>query len=419
LRIYLKTNITRVVQDIKIARMRRLQFLLCGLLLSGSVTHVTAQQNTRKQQMIALADKTLDFAARQYKLMLQHVPDGVLPRTTNNKDGRLVTAGSDWWTSGFYPGTLWYLYEYTKDSTLKNEALKRTALVEKEKYNTETHDLGFMLYCSYGNAYRITKNPAYKEILLTSARSLCTRFNPKVGCIKSWDHSVWQFPVIIDNMMNLELLEWATRVSKDTFYAHVARTHANTTMRHHFRPDYSSYHVIDYDSTTGAVRKKNTAQGANDTSAWARGQAWGLYGYTMMYRDTKNKAYLAQAQHIADYILGHPRLPADLIPYWDYDAPNIPAAPRDASAGAVAASALLELSRYTKGATAARYWKAGEKMLESLSSPAYLAKEGENNDFILMHSVGHLPQKSEVDVPLTYADYYFVEALLRYKQWAK
>lgn len=399
--------------------MKKLSLLFCACLLTGAITTGYAQQSNRKQELIATANKTLDLAVRQYKLMMQHVPDSVLPRTTNNENGSFVTAKTNWWTAGFYPGTLWYLYEYSKDNTLKQEALRRTAQVEVEKNNKGTHDLGFMLYCSAGNAYRITKDPKYKEVLLTSARSLSTRFNPKVGCIKSWDHGRWEFPVIIDNMMNLELLNWATRVSKDPSFDHISRTHANTTIKHHYRKDYSSYHVIGYDSTTGAVLARNTAQGANDTSAWSRGQAWGLYGYTMMYRDTKDKAYLAQAQHIADYILNHPRMPEDLIPYWDYDAPGIPNAPRDASAGAVAASALLELSRYTKGATSTRYWNAAEKMLESLASPAYLAKEGENNNFILMHSVGSIPHKSEVDVPLTYADYYFVEALLRYKQWAK
>lgn len=219
--------------------------------------------------------------------------------------------------------------------------------------------------------------------------------------------------------MNLELLNWATRESGDKRFADIARIHANTTMKHHFRPDYSSYHVVDYDPATGAVNERKTHQGLADSSAWARGQAWGLYGYTLMYRDTKDKAYLEQARHIADFILNNPHMPADLVPYWDYDAPDIPNALRDVSAASVAASALLELSRYTNKADGKRYWNVAEKMLTSLCSPAYLAKEGENNNFILMHSVGHLPAKSEVDVPLTYADYYFVEALLRYKQWAK
>ncbi len=390
-----------------------------AIILSAICMQTYAQSGIANKELLKKADATLQFAARQYKHMMQHVPDSVLPRTTNTKDGSLLTSNTSWWTSGFYPGTNWYLFEYTKDPAFKAEALKRMALVEKEKNNKGTHDLGFMMYCPFGNAYRITKDPAYKAVLLTSAKSLSTRFNPTVGCIKSWDHGSWKFPVIIDNMMNLELLTWATKVSGDAQFEHIARTHANTTIQHHFRPDYSSYHVVDYDPATGAVLQKKTHQGAADSSAWSRGQAWGLYGYTMMYRETKDKAYLDQAHHIADYILSNPNMPEDLIPYWDYNAPGIPNAPRDASAGAVAASALLELSRYVNKADGKRYWNAAEKMLASLCSPAYLAKEGENNDFILMHSVGSLPHNSEVDVPLTYADYYFVEALLRYKQWAK
>ncbi len=393
--------------------------LIIPLLLSALSLQTFAQVGKANKALLKQADETLQFAARQYKLMAAHVPDSVLPRTTNTKNGSLQTSNSTWWTSGFYPGTNWYLFEYTKDPAFKAEALKRMALVEKEKNNKGTHDLGFMMFCPFGNAYRITKDPAYKAVLLTSAASLSTRFNPTVGCIKSWDHGTWKFPVIIDNMMNLELLTWASKASGDKKFAQIAKTHANTTIKHHFRPDYSSYHVIDYDPATGAVLQKKTHQGYADSSAWSRGQAWGLYGYTMMYRETKDKNYLEQARHIAAYILDNPNMPEDQVPYWDYNAPNIPNALRDVSAAAVAASALLELSRYTDKATGNRYWAAAEKMLTSLCSPAYLAKEGENNDFILMHSVGSLPHNSEVDVPLTYADYYFVEALLRYKQWAK
>ncbi|NIG53345.1 glycoside hydrolase family 88 protein [Chitinophaga sp. Cy-1792] len=392
--------------------------LIIPLLLSVLCMQSYAQQGKANKELLKKADETLQFAARQYKLMAQHLPDSVLPKTTS-KTGTLETSNSRWWCSGFYPGTEWYLYEYTKDPAFKAEALKRMAIIEKEKNNKGTHDLGFMMYCPFGNAYRITKDPAYKAVLLTSAASLSTRFNPTVGCIKSWDHGTWKFPVIIDNMMNLELLTWATKAGGDKKFAEIAKTHANTTIKNHFRPDYSSYHVIDYDPATGAVVQKKTHQGYADSSAWSRGQAWGLYGYTMMYRETKDKKYLEQAKHIAEYILNNPNMPADLVPYWDYNAPNIPNALRDVSAAAVAASALLELSKYTDKATGNRYWGSAEKMLTSLCSPAYLAQEGENNDFILMHSVGSLPHNSEVDVPLTYADYYFVEALLRYKQWAK
>lgn len=393
--------------------------LIIPLLLSALCLQSFAQVGKANRELLKKADESLQFAARQYKLMAQHLPDSVLPKTTDAKTGKLATSGSSWWCSGFYPGVNWYLFEYTKDPAFKAEALKRQALVEKEKNNKRTHDLGFMMFCPFGNAYRITKDPAYKDVLLTSAASLSTRFNPTVGCIKSWDHGNWKFPVIIDNMMNLELLTWASKNGGGKKYADIAKIHANTTIKNHFRPDYSSYHVIDYDPATGAVLQKKTHQGLADSSAWSRGQAWGLYGYTMMYRETKDKQYLAQAKHIADFILNHPHMPADLVPYWDYDAPTIPDAPRDVSAAAVAASALLELAKYTDKATGNRYWAAAETMLTSLCSPAYLAKEGENNDFILMHSVGSLPHNSEVDVPLTYADYYFVEALMRYKQWAK
>ncbi|WP_291907368.1 glycoside hydrolase family 88 protein [Chitinophaga sp. CB10] len=393
--------------------------LIIPLLLSALCLQSFAQVGKANRELLKKADESLQFAARQYKLMAQHLPDSVLPKTTDAKTGKLATSGSSWWCSGFYPGVNWYLFEYTKDPAFKAEALKRQALVEKEKHNKRTHDLGFMMFCPFGNAYRITKDPAYKDVLLTSAASLSTRFNPTVGCIKSWDHGNWKFPVIIDNMMNLELLTWASKNGGGKKYADIAKIHANTTIKNHFRPDYSSYHVIDYDPATGAVLQKKTHQGLADSSAWSRGQAWGLYGYTMMYRETKDKQYLAQAKHIADFILNHPHMPADLVPYWDYDAPTIPNAPRDVSAAAVAASALLELAKYTDKATGNRYWAAAETMLTSLCSPAYLAKEGENNDFILMHSVGSLPHNSEVDVPLTYADYYFVEALMRYKQWAK
>src|SRR6202012_6003717 len=240
---------------------------------------------------------------------------------------RLETSDVGWWTSGFYPGTLLYLYEYSHDTSLLREATARLLLLEKEQYNTGTHDLGFMMYCSYGNALRILDSPSYRNVLLNSARSLSTRFNPTVGCIKSWDSKPWHYPVIIDNMMNLGLLFGATHASGDSSFYRIAVTHANTTMRNHCRPDYSSIHVVDYDTANGGIIAKKTAQGYSDSSAWARGQSWGLYGYTMVYRSTHDPISLAQARHIAQFILS--KLPADKIPYWDYNAPNIPNALRD------------------------------------------------------------------------------------------
>ena len=281
-----------------------------------------------------------------------------------------------------------------------------------------SHDLGFMMYCSFGNAYRITNNPAYKPVILNSAKSLITRYRPSIKAIQSWDSNVhFKCPVIIDNMMNLELLEWASQNGGDKQFGNIAVNHANTTLKNHFRPNYSCFHVVDYDLKTGLPVRKFTWQGANDTSSWSRGQSWALYGYTMMYRFTKDTAYLNQAKHIAQFILTNPNLPQDKIPYWDFNAPNIPDALRDASAAAVYASALLELGQYANAEERNQYVAVSETILRNLSSEKYLAKAGTNGGFLLMHSVGALPLNSEVDVPLTYADYYFIEALLRYKKW--
>jgi unsaturated chondroitin disaccharide hydrolase len=339
----------------------------------------------------------------------------VVPRTLVN--GKLKMIPSNDWTSGFFPGTLWFLYEYTGDKQWKTEAQKYTERIKKEQFNKGTHDLGFMIYCSFGNGFRLTKDTAYKNVIIQAAKSLSTRFNPKTGVIRSWDHNAdkWKYPVIIDNMMNLEMMFKATDFSGDSSFYKIAVTHADNTMKNHFREDYSSYHVIDYDPETGAVRARNTHQGYNDASAWARGQAWGLYGYTMCYRYTKNPIYLKQAEKIAKLIMTHPNLPKDLVPYWDFNAPNIPNAPKDASAAALISSAFYELATYSK---ADAYKKHADQILASLTAN-YRSPIGANDGFILLHSTGHLPGKSEIDVPLNYADYYYMEALLRSKGFKK
>ncbi|MCW3089355.1 MAG: glucuronyl hydrolase [Ferruginibacter sp.] len=371
-----------------------------------------------KKLLQTISQNFIDADA-QYKVLAKNVPAGKFPKTYFPATGKYDFSNSGWWCSGFYPGTLLYLYEQTKDAAMYDEAMRILKPLEKEKENTHTHDLGFMMFCSFGNANRIAPKPEYKDILLSSARSLSTRFDPKTGCIKSWDSKPSDFLVIIDNMMNLELLFWATKVSGDSSFYKIAVSHANTTIKNHFRPDYSSYHVINYDAATGAVKEKKTAQGAADESAWARGQAWGLYGYTVMYRETKDKKYLDQANHIAAFILNHPNLPADKIPFWDFNAPGIPNALRDASAAAIMASALIELSGYTNAKKSATYLKNAEVILWSLSNNTYKAAAGTNGGFLIQHCVGHLPQKSEVDVPLSYADYYFVEAMKRYQHLKK
>jgi len=366
--------------------------------------------------------KAFSFAEKQTELMLNELAHGtstkadpVSPRTLDHQ-GNLVLIPAKDWVSGFFPGELWYLYEHTHSSKWLAAAKQYTAKVEPEQFDKGTHDVGFKIYCSVGNGYRLTKNEHYKEVIIQAAKTLCTRFNPVVRAIKSWDHrKEWKYPVIIDNMMNLELLFVATKLSGDSTFHKVAVSHANTTMKNHFRPDYSSYHVIDYDPQTGAVLHKQTHQGFADSSAWARGQGWGLYGYTMCYRETKDPAYLKQAEAIAKFIFSHPNLPKDKVPYWDFDAPDRPNAPRDASAAALMASALYELSTYSKNGK--QYKKTANQILHSLTKN-YQAKPGESKGFLLLHSTGHKPANSEIDVPISYADYYYLEALTRQNRLA-
>jgi len=400
--------------------MKHCWYILLSLIIIGSSCHSPGKLGTPpKPELVKAFDQNFIDATAQYKFLGKNLPADKFPRTFYPTTGKYEFSNSGWWCSGFYPGTLLYLYEETKDQSLLTEAERILKVLEKEKNNTTTHDLGFMMFCSFGNANRIAPKPEYKEILLTSARSLITRFNPKVGCIKSWDGKPGEFLVIIDNMMNLELLFWATRVSGDSSFYKIAVTHAETTMKNHFRPDYSSYHVINYNSETGAIQQKRTAQGAADESAWARGQTWGLYGFTVMYRETKDPKYLEQAKHIAEFLLNHPNLPADKIPYWDFNAPGIPNALRDASAGSIMAAALIELADYVDAKSKAKYLQVTETQLQTLSNSTYKAAPGTNGGFILKHGVGHLPGKSEVDVPLTYGDYYFIEAMIRYKSRMK
>ena len=393
-------------------------FIVIVLSVGCSTARKVAHQPDKN--LLQTIDRNFVRASDQYKLLAKNLPPDKFPKTYFPTTGKYEFSNSGWWCSGFYSGTLLYLYEQTKDTALYNEAMRNLQVLEKEKNNTTTHDLGFMMYCSFGNANRIAPKPAYKDIILTSARSLSTRFNPTTGCIKSWDsRNPTDYLVIIDNMMNLELLFEATRMSGDSSFYKIAVTHANTTIKNHFRDDYSTYHVLNYDATNGAVKQKRTAQGAADSSAWARGQAWGLYGYVATYRLTKDVQYLNTARHIANFLLSNPNLPPDKVPYWDFDAPDIPNALRDASAAAIMASALLELDQYVDKSEGKKYFDVAETILKTLSNSTYLAAPGTNGGFILQHGVGHKPAGTEVDVPLTYGDYYFVEAMIRYKNLFK
>ncbi len=332
----------------------------------------------------------------------------IFPRTYTDDTVRLVASGD--WTSGFFPGMLWMLFEQTGKPQWKNAAASFTALMKDEPYNRNSHDVGFKVYNSYGQMYRLTGDTAVKTKLIDAARTLASRFDPVTGCIRSWDFGSWQYPVIIDNMMNLELLFAATRISGDSSFYKIAVSHADVTIKNHFRGDFSSFHVVDYDTVTGDVRGKHTHQGFSDASSWARGQAWALYGYTMCYRETKKVVYLEQAKKIAAFIMNHPSLPADKIPYWDYDAAGIPNAPRDASAASITASALYMLAGFDKKGK--KYRKMANRIMESLTKN-YRAALTTSGGFILLHSTGHKPVNGEVDVPLIYADYYYLEALMK------
>ena len=377
----------------KLASMLILAIIVC----SCSSKNLFAQ----KDKLVGQLSAQLNF------LVTNSASDTMVPRTFETGKYAMITKKD--WCCGFPAGSYWYMYELTGDQKWKKIATENTLKLDGVQHRKNTHDLGFMVFCSYGNAYRITKNEDYKKVIIQASESLISRFNPKTGCIKSWDWAKqWQFPVIIDNMMNLEMLFWASKETGDPKYREVAISHANTTLANHFRENMSSYHVVDFDPVTGRVLAKVTHQGLNDESSWARGQAWGLYGYTICYRETGDKKYLDAAKKIAALI--QTNLPDDLVPFWDYDDPAIPNAYRDASAASITSSALFMLSSLTEEGKA-EYTALAEKMLKSLSTPKYLAEFGTNGGFLLTHCVGNMPKKSEVDTPLNYADYYYLEAL--------
>ncbi|MBQ3206797.1 MAG: glycoside hydrolase family 88 protein [Bacteroidales bacterium] len=380
------------------------------ILLFAAVLAVSCQESMKQ-----LTDRVFEVAEYQFTEMDKTLTDTNVPKST--RFGVLVPSETKSWTSGFYPGSLWYVYMYTGNENTKVLAEKNTEKLYIETQRVRSHDIGFMVNCSYGNALRITGDEKYREPYINAAKLLTTRFNPTVGLTQSWNitpsRKQWKFPVIIDNMMNLELLTQAHKMSGIDSLLTVAVTHANTTMKNHFRPDYTTWHVVDYDPETGDIRMKVTHQGYSDDSAWSRGQAWAVYGYTMMFREVGDEAYLALAENIARMLLD--RLPEDGIPYWDFDSPDIPDAQRDASAGAIMASSFIELAGYTQDKALSKVlMEMAETQIRTLASPEYLAEKGRNGFFLLKHSVGSYPSDTEVNVPLTYADYYFLEALLRY-----
>ena len=396
-------------------KIRKLLLSLGVFLMTPAFCH--AENN----DISNVINNDINFSTRQYSLMLQQIGrEGKvrIPKTID-KLGRMVYIPIDDWCSGFFPGSLCYLYQLTNDKSWLLQSKRFTEALDSIQYLTWHHDVGFMIGSSYLNIYRLNPNKAYKKAIIQTAKSLCTRFRKKAGVIQSWNvdrgwqsKRGWTCPVIIDNMMNLELLFEATRLSGDSTYWKVAVSHANKTLENQFRKDGSCYHVVDYDPNNGAVLHRQTAQGYADNSAWARGQAWAVYGYTVCYRYTHDPKYLDQAVKTLNFVMQNPNLPNDLIPYWDFDAPNIPNEPRDASSAACIASALYEMNNYLPDNG---YTSLADRIIRSLSSPEYRAPLGKNGCFLLMHSVGSIPHNNEIDVPLNYADYYFLEALTRRK----
>ena len=396
-------------------KIRKLLLSLGVFLMTPAFCH--AENN----DISNIINNDINFSTRQYSLMLQQIGrEGKvrIPKTID-KLGRMVYIPIDDWCSGFFPGSLCYLYQLTNDKSWLVQSKRFTEALDSIQYLTWHHDVGFMIGSSYLNIYRLNPNKAYKKAIIQTAKSLCTRFRKKAGVIQSWNvdrgwqsKRGWTCPVIIDNMMNLELLFEATRLSGDSTYWKVAVSHANKTLENQFRKDGSCYHVVDYDPNNGAVLHRQTAQGYADNSAWARGQAWAVYGYTVCYRYTHDRKYLDQAVKTLNFVMQNPNLPDDLIPYWDFDAPNIPNEPRDVSSAACIASALYEMNNYLPDNG---YTSLADRIIRSLSSPEYRAPLGKNGCFLLMHSVGSIPHNNEIDVPLNYADYYFLEALTRRK----
>ena len=399
---------------------------LNGVMLAASVAFALSctAQAAKIDELKAKLPEIFAKSAAHYKALdaaatpLMKKADGTMmvPQGFKRDKRELDMRKIEWWTSGHYPGSLWYLYEATGDEFFKERATVWTENLKPISKFTGNHDIGFMMFCSFGNARRILNTDKYDHLLVEAAGTLCIRFEPKLGVIRSWGKvdDRKNFLVIPDNMMNLELLEWAAKTKNgEKRFADVARSHATVTMKNHFRADGGTYHVLNYSQKDGRIQEIRRGQGASCFTAWSRGQSWAIYGYTMMYRETKDKAYLEIAQKVSDYAINHPNMPEDGIPYWDYGAPG---EERDSSAGSIMAAGLLELANYVGAEKGEMYCNFAAKQLLSLASPAYFSEGDEIGHFILKHGVGAKPSGSEIDTPLNYGDYYFLEALMRVKK---
>jgi len=394
-------------------------FLSFGLIfLNCRNTREVAYEEIGITKPLAI-DTLFELYLKKYRNFVDTNSDTTLfPRYYADGKSHLVT--SEDWTSGFFPGILWYLYEYSGDEKMLKNAISWTNSLLDQQLNTSSHDIGFIINSSFGHGYRLTNNESYKRVMNTAANSLASRYDTNIGCIKSLDSfDSYVFPVLIDNMVNLEILYKARRWNDEDRFYNIANEHALKTMEMHFKSDFSSFQVVDYNADTYKPTFKGTFQGYADSSSWSRGQAWGLYGFVLAYRETKDRVYLDQSVRVANYILGDKNFLTECIPYWDFKAPDIPNTYHDASAAAIMASAFIELSSYPEVDRPEQYLSVAENIIRSLVAKDYIAEENECENFVLKHSVGNKPAGTEVDVSLIYGDYYFLEALLKYKNTIK
>ena len=352
----------------------------------------------------ARAVDSAGLAAQRLAGVAERLAPTAYPQSAD-PSGRWLTTGSSAWTSGFFPGSLWLLYERTGDPAWRARAERWQADLERQKAKRSTHDLGFMFGPTFVADYRRTGDTAARDVALAAAASLASRYSATVGATRSWDTRA-NFRVIVDNLVNLDLLFWAARNGGRPEWRDMAHSHALRSSRDHVRPDGSTVQIVDYDELTGAVVATGTKQGAGPGSTWSRGQAWAIHGLATAYRETGDARLLDAARRTADWWGAH--VPADRVPPWDFTAPLTE--PRDSSAAAVAASGLLELARLEPDpARATRYREEARATVASLTSAAYLAPEG---DALLLHGTYNRPD-GRADTGLVWGDFYLLEALAR------
>ena len=373
-----------------------------GLLLAPAHAQVDDGPSRIRERAWEHARERLEHAVHRFS-PTEH------PQSTLD-DGTWMASGRKVWTSGFFSGCLWLLFEQSEDPVVEQWARDWTADLESQKDDRSNHDVGFQILSSFGNGLRLTGDTSYPPVIQAAAASLASRFDPDVGCTRSWSWGSWSFPVIIDNMMNLELLFQAAAEGGDPLWRDMAIQHAERTMLEHVRDDGSCYQIVDFDPDDGSVLYRGSWQGYADETTWSRGQAWGIHGFAIAYRFTGDVRFLRTAESMTDYFVRN--LPPDRVPYWDFEAPGIPDEPRDSSAAAIAASGMLELARYLPTARGARIRAVAESILDSLLTHRY---RSENQPFesILLHATGDARHGLEVDVGLIQGDYYFLQALLR------